>query len=108
MKGETSRKLLELAIIRVGEINEAPYELAAHQQNRRGMSDGYTPGHGGRTTFDWPNPAWMTRNAIDNQFEFRNDDTQILDESGKRPEIVTPAKAGDQSGFQTSEMAGET
>ena len=31
IKGETSRKLLELAIIRVGEINQAPYELAAHR-----------------------------------------------------------------------------
>ena len=32
MKGEISRKLLEIAIIRVGEINQAGYELTAHRR----------------------------------------------------------------------------
>lgn len=41
LKGETSRKLLELAIIRVGEINQADYELTAHR--RMGVEHGLTP-----------------------------------------------------------------
>jgi 4-carboxymuconolactone decarboxylase len=40
MKGETSRKLLEIAIIRVGEINQAAYELTAHR--RIGLECGLT------------------------------------------------------------------
>ena len=40
LKGEISRKLLEIAIIRVGEINQAAYELAAHR--RIGLESGLT------------------------------------------------------------------
>jgi len=40
LKGEISRRLLEIAIIRVGEINQAKYELNAH--HRLGLEFGLT------------------------------------------------------------------